>query len=226
MNSLCAMALLSLPFASVVHAVEGDFAPQSYQCWYDYWQDKKSLDVKLNDGRYKITFKGTDHPGELKDFLSPLGIDSRIINNYWTWEILSEVSAQDCETKTFASKYPEQLSCVSDGVDFKIIASYWVGERRFQDTYDFPEAKVSLKTQAVRYAAYSGADMENGLRFTFKYEFIGENGRRAAVNSVNTYPTRRYASTDADDRHAAECFVTAMDELFVVGLERIISARQ
>lgn len=231
------LAFLSTFSLSDALAGPKNFYPEKYLCWYDYFNDEHSLAIEHKDDKYSIEFRRRDtyakqhddsnRLAKLSQFLEPLGEDQVKISAYTDWDLPLNIPEKNCKAKTFESKFPEELSCETDSIDLKIIAHYKIDGKQKSKTYEFPASQLQVETKAMHYAAYKGAEKENGLQFAFKFGIVGKDKKIHTVSYSQIYPANRWESTEsAGNRHAAECTLTALDDLLNVGLEKVISLRK
>ena len=215
---------LAISLISTTAFADGaNFSPDSYFCWDYPSLDKRDLTIQRVEDHFELTFNGV-HPGELKEFLLPLGVDRRIVSSYRDWKITTRVPVADCQRKTFASRYPEELNCNSSQVQLSIKASFRDDGQVATDTYNFPGAGIAFGTKVHRKTNSWG--VEDNMHFNFAYAIKSTTGSTNIIKSELIFNVRDYHETDGGYGLFAECRLRALDDIVDIDVNTLIERRQ
>jgi hypothetical protein len=193
---LCSF-LTSGAAASEIPSDVRDLTPDHYGC-----RDKASgihkvergFSIEKSDELYTLDFLQTLRPGKLEDYLEPLGVDERIIANYFSWEMKPiSFASESCIAKTFGSLYAEELLCKDAETSFEIVASYRDSRGVVKtDTYGVESAFLNLSTKVkpglkgtVCFNPESG--LKKAVHFNVKLRFKNQNGKNVEVASLAAF---------------------------------------
>jgi hypothetical protein len=195
-----------------------DVTPDKYSCKrlkHPAWDAEEKFTISRSNGYYLLEFERTRgpsvgsessllkkqrlKPGTLAAYLTPLGVDDRIIANYFEWELAPiKIPVNSCTAKTFGSLFAEELDCKAKEIEVNITAKYKTSSgKEAEDIYTIKNAELKLGTKVISgmkgtycladYYDYDG--INKSLVLNFALAFKGPDNKPAKVSdSIAFHP--------------------------------------
>lgn len=237
--SVISVLLTNASIAQDIPERVGNAHPSAYLCHDTGYvrgiETKREFNVVKKGNYFAVDFLESLRPGNLADYLEPMGIDERIIAHYYGWKLSQiRIPVDSCQTNSFGSLSPEKITCKANQVTLKFSANYRNLNGAIKtDQYELKNAIVSLNIK-VR----SGLDgttcfkPHNGIKkaveLSFGITFNDRDGKPVTVTSKAAFHPECFMDFDTDDVgpiYFGGCHLNARDA-FSIGVADLINIRE